>query len=153
MQRSALGINGPALRPGKFILPNGGFGSAVTIQHTQPGKGGAYLQVELRNLETGSKLNERFRASENVEKVRLEQRRHQFLFSSDDRFTFMDSETYDQVELNGALLGEAVSYLQDGMEVRIERYEGKILVVALPDLVTLDVRETEPVGNGQTVAA
>ena len=98
-------INGNAIRPGNVVEHKGGLWRAVKIAHTQPGKGGAYLQVELRNLRDGSKLNERFRASENVEKIRLDQKDHQFLFGDGDSFTFMDVETYEQVELNGERRG------------------------------------------------
>ena len=83
-------INGNAIRPGNVVEHKGGLWVAVKIQHTQPGKGGAYLQVELKNLRDGTKLNERFRASESVEKVRLEQKTHQFLFADGDMYTFMD---------------------------------------------------------------
>jgi elongation factor P len=109
--------------------------------------------VELRNLRDGSKLNERFRASENVEKIRLDQKAHQFLFGDGDSFTFMDSETYDQVALNSDQMGEQAAYLQDGMTVTIESYEGAVIGVALPEHVVLEVVETEPVLKGQTAAA
>ncbi|MDP6829741.1 MAG: elongation factor P [Alphaproteobacteria bacterium] len=146
-------INGNAIRPGNVVEHKGGLWRAVKIAHTQPGKGGAYLQVELRNLRDGSKLNERFRASENVEKVRLDQKEHQFLFGDGDSFTFMDSETYDQVALNSDQMGEQAAYLQDGMTVTIESYEGAVIGVALPEHVVLEVVETEPVLKGQTAAA
>ncbi len=146
-------INGNAIRPGNVVEHKGGLWRAVKIAHTQPGKGGAYLQVELRNLRDGSKLNERFRASENVEKVRLDQKEHQFLFGDGDSFTFMDAETYEQVELNVDQLGDQTGYLQDGMIVSIESYEGSVIGVSLPEHVTLEVLETEPVLKGQTAAA
>ncbi len=146
-------INGNAIRPGNVVEHKGGLWRAVKIAHTQPGKGGAYLQVELRNLLDGSKLNERFRASENVEKVRLDQKDHQFLFGDGDSFTFMDTETYDQIALNADQLGEQAAYLQDGMTVSIESHEGVVIGVALPEHVTLEVMDTEPVLKGQTAAA
>ncbi|HJM92830.1 MAG: elongation factor P [Alphaproteobacteria bacterium] len=146
-------INGNAIRPGNVVEHKGGLWRAVKIAHTQPGKGGAYLQVELRNLLDGSKLNERFRASENVEKVRLDQKDHQFLFGDGDSFTFMDTKTYDQIALNADQLGEQAAYLQDGMTVSIESHEGAVIGVALPEHVTLEVMDTEPVLKGQTAAA
>ncbi len=146
-------INGNAIRPGNVVEHKGGLWRAVKIAHTQPGKGGAYLQVELRNLRDGSKLNERFRASENVEKIRLDQREHQFLFGDGDSYTFMDTESYEQVEMNADQLGDQSAYLQDGMAVSIESHEGSILDVSLPEHVTLEVTETEPVLKGQTAAA
>ena len=146
-------INGNAIRPGNVVEHKGGLWRAVKIAHTQPGKGGAYLQVELRNLRDGSKLNERFRASENVEKIRLDQTEHQFLFGDGDSYTFMDTESYEQVEMNADQLGDQAAYLQDGMAVSIESHEGSILDVSLPEHVTLEVTETEPVLKGQTAAA
>lgn len=146
-------INGNAIRPGNIIEHNGELWSAVKTQHTQPGKGGAYLQVELKNLRTGSKLNERFRASEDVERVRLEQRGHQFLYQNDDMYTFMDNENFEQIDLNTELLGEGVAFLQEGMEVMVETFEGVALRVTLPDTVTLEITETAPALKGQTAAA
>ncbi|WP_417317352.1 elongation factor P [Emcibacter sp.] len=146
-------IDGNSIRPGNVIEHQGGLWVAVKIQHTQPGKGGAYLQVELKNLKDGRKLNERFRSSEKVERVRLEQKDHTFLFEADDMYTFMDTETYEQVEISGELIGDQKVYLQDGMEVVIESYEGAPLGVQLPQTVELEVAETEPVVKGQTAAS
>ncbi len=145
-------INGNAIRPGNVIEHKGGLWRAVKIQHTQPGKGGAYLQVELRNLRNGSKLNERFRASENVERARLDQKDHQYLFDDGQTYTFMDMESYEQIELSAEALGDQAIYLQEGMTIVIESFEGDPLGVELPDQVTLEVTETEPVVKGQTAA-
>ncbi len=91
----------------------------MKIQHTQPGKGGAYMQVELKNVIDGRKTNVRFRSSETVERVRLDTKDFQFLYAEDDQLTFMDKVTYDQVQLPRDLLGEAAEFLQDGMDVLI----------------------------------
>ena len=146
-------INGNAIRPGNVIEHREGLWRAVKVQHTQPGKGGAYMQVELRNLRDGSKLNERFRASESVERVRLDQRAHQYLYGDGESFTFMDNETYEQIDLNAELIGEQRVYLREGMTVTIESFEGTPLGVTLPEQVTLEVTETEPVVKGQTAAS
>ncbi len=146
-------INGNEIRPGNVIEHKDGLWVAVKIQHTQPGKGGAYLQVELKNLRDGSKLNQRFRSSESIERVRLDQRPHQFLFLDGDQYTFMDCATFDQVSINGSLIGDAAVFVQDGMTVTVESYEGATLGVALPDTVEIEVTETEPVVKGQTAAA
>ena len=146
-------INGNAIRPGNVIEHKGGLWRAVKIRHTQPGKGGAYAQVELKNLRDGTKLNERFRSSEDVEKVRLDQKPHQFLFSDGDMLTFMDTDTYEQVSIPADLMGEDAAYLQDGMEVMIDSYEGSVIGVTLPESVVLEVTETEPVVKGQTAAS
>ncbi len=146
-------INGNAIRPGNVIEHKDSLWVAVKIQHTQPGKGGAYLQVELKNLRDGSKLNERFRSSETVERVRLDQKEHQFLFADGDMLTFMDSESYEQVLLNADIVADQLPFLQDGMAVMIESYEGSPLRVELPETVTLAVTETEPTVKGQTAAS
>ena len=146
-------INGNAIRPGNVIEHRGSLWRAVRIQHTQPGKGGAYLQVELKNLIDNTKLNERFRSSESVEKVRLEQKDYQFLYEDGDMLCLMDNETYEQINVGKDLAGDAAVYLQDGMTVTVESYEDKPLAVILPEHVTLEVVETEPTVKGQTAAA
>lgn len=146
-------INGNEIRPGNVIEHQDGLWRAVKTEHVKPGKGPAYLQVELKNLRDGRKLNERFRSSETVERVRLEQKDYQYLFEADGKYTFMDTETYDQVEIEAALLGDSAVFLQDGMQVQVETYEGSALGVILPEQVTLEVADTEPVVKGQTAAS
>ncbi len=146
-------INGNEIRPGNVIQHNGGLWVAVKTQHVKPGKGGAFAQVELKNLVDGTKLNERFRSSETVERVRLEQKEYQYLYADGDMLTFMDTENYEQIELASEFVGERAAFLQDGMTVTVESYEGKPLGVALPDQVTLEVTETEPTVKGQTASA
>ena len=146
-------INGNAIRPGNVIEHKGRLWRAVKIQHTQPGKGGAYLQVELKDIRGGTKLNERFRASEDVDRVRLDQRDYQYLFADGEMFTFMDQETYDQVTLNGDLVGEPARFLQDGMVVTIESYEGDPISVMLPESVAMEIVEADPVVKGQTASS
>ena len=147
-------INGNAIRPGNIVEHQGRLWRAVKIQHTQPGKGGAYLQVELKDIRDGTKLNERFRSSETVERVQLDQKQHQFLFSDGDMHTFMDAETYEQIALAEELMGEEqIAFLQDGMEVIIESFEGEPISVQLPDTVILEVVEADAVVKGQTASS
>ena len=145
-------INGNAIKIGNVIEHKGGLWRAVKTEHTQPGKGGAYLQVELKNLKDGSKLNERFRASENVERVRLEQRPYQYLYGDDNMLTFMNMEDFEQIDINVDLVGDQAVYLQDGMVVEIEFNDAEPLGVQVPEKVTLEVADTEPVVKGQTAA-
>ena len=145
-------INGNEIKPGNVIEHNGSVYRAVKTMSVKPGKGGAFNQVELRNLFNGSKLNERFRSSETVEKVRLEQKDFQFLFADDDAFTFMDLESFEQIAIQRDFIGDDGAYLQDGMTVTIEFYGEKPIGVAMPDQVTVSVLETEPVVKGQTAA-
>jgi len=147
-------IDGNAVRPGNIIEHQGRLWRAVKIQHTQPGKGGAYLQVELKALRDGTKLNERFRSSEKVEKVRLDQKEYQFLFEDSGMYTFMDNESYEQISVDGEMIGEdQVAYLADGMQVQIESYEGELIAVQLPDSVVLEITEADGVVKGQTASS
>jgi len=146
-------INGNEIRPGNVIEHKGGLWTAVKTQAVKPGKGPAYAQVELKNAIDGTKLNERFRSSETVERVRLEQKDYQFLFADGDMLTFMDSDTYDQIQIPRDLLEERAAFLQDGMKVTVESHEGRPIGVAIPDQVTLEVVEAEPVVKGQTAAS
>lgn len=145
-------INGNEIRPGYVLEHNGGLWSAVKVDHVKPGKGGAFAQVELRNLRNGSKLNERFRSADKVERARLEQKDQQFLYENDGMLVFMDTETYEQVELPAEILGDRRAFLQDGMTVVVEFHEAEALSASLPQKVTCKVVETEPVVKGQTAA-
>ena len=145
-------INGNEIRPGNILEHNDGLWVAVKVDHVKPGKGGAFAQVELRNLRNGSKLNERFRSADKVERVRLEQKDQQFLYETDGMLVFMDNETFEQIELPAEILGDRRPFLQDGMTIQIEYYESEALSATLPQKVTCVVAETEPVVKGQTAA-
>ena len=145
-------ISGNEIRPGNVLEHEGGLWAAVKVDHVKPGKGGAFAQVELRNLRTGSKLNERFRSSDKVQRVRLEQKDQQFLYEDSDMLIFMDTENYEQVQLSADLLGERRPLLQDGMTIVVEFYEEEALNAKLPQKVVCNVVETEPVVKGQTAA-
>lgn len=146
-------INGNEIRPGNVIQHNGGLWAAVKTNAVKPGKGGAFNQVELKNLIDGTKLNERFRANETVERVRLEQKDFQYLYAQDDMLVFMDTESYEQLELQSEFVGDRSAFLQDGMMVTVELFEEKAIGVRLPDQVTLEIAEADPVVKGQTAAS
>ena len=146
-------INGNEIKPGNVIEHKGGLWVAVKAHAVKPGKGGAFNQVELKNLLDGTKLNERFRASETVERARLEQKDFQFLYADGDMLTFMDLESYEQIQLAEDFIGDRAAFLQDGMTVVVESHEGRPIGVSLPDQVTLEVVEAEPVVKGQTAAS
>ncbi len=145
-------INGNEIRPGNVLEHNGGLWAAVKVDHVKPGKGGAFAQVEMKNLRNGSKLNERFRSADKVERVRLEQKDMQFLYETEGMLVFMDTETYDQVELEADILGERRPFLQDGMTILVEFHESEALNATLPQKVTCKISETEPIVKGQTAA-
>jgi elongation factor P len=146
-------ISGVEIRPGNIIEYEGGIWRAVKIQHTQPGKGGAYMQVELKNLRDGRKNNVRFRSAETVERIRLDQKDFQYLYAEGDNLVFMDKDTYEQVTLPTDLLGDAAAFLQDGMDVTMEMYEEEALSVALPDQIEATIVEADAVVKGQTASS
>lgn len=145
-------INGNEIRPGNVIMHQDRLWVAVKVDHVKPGKGGAYAQVELKAIQGTTKLNERFRSAETVERVTLEQRDFQFLYAQGEQLVFMNTESYEQIELETDFVGERAAFLQDGMMVTVEMYEETPLGIQLPAQVTLEVTDTEPVVKGQTAA-
>ena len=143
-------INGNEIRPGNVIQHQDSLWAAVKVQHVKPGKGGAFAQVELKNLLDGRKLNERFRSADTVERVRLEQKDFQFLYAEGDMLVFMDADTYEQIELQTDFVGDRAAFLQDGMMVTLEMHEGRAIGITLPQQVTLEIVEADAVVKGQT---
>jgi elongation factor P len=125
----------------------------VKIQHTQPGKGGAYMQVEMKNLIDGRKNNVRFRSAETVERVRLDTKDFQYLYAEGDMLVFMDKDTYEQVHLPRDLIGEPAAFLQDGMDVVMELHEERPISVQLPDQIEAVIVEADAVVKGQTASS
>ena len=146
-------INGNAIKPGNIIEHQKMQWRAIKCMAVKPGKGGAFNQVELKNLKTGSKLNERFRANEVVERLTIDTRSYQYLFSTDDMLTFMDIESYEQIELPVSLVGDQKAFLQDGMQVTLEIVDDKPIGIDLPEQVVHEVIETESVVKGQTASS
>jgi elongation factor P len=146
-------INGNEIRPGYVLEHKDRLWMAVKAEHVKPGKGPAYQQVELKDLIDGTKLNERFRAAETVERVRLEERQYQFLYDDGDQLNLMDQETFEQVTLGKDLLGETLPFLQEGMVLTVQTYEGRPLMARLPETAVLEVVQADPVVKGQTAAA
>jgi len=145
-------ITGNEIRPGTLLDYDGGLWIAVKTQKVKPGKGGAYNQVELKNVVSGTKLNQRFRSDETVDEVYLEKKDFQFLYASGDTLTFMDMESYDQIELAADFVGDQAAFLQDGMKTLVQLYEGRPIGISLPVQVTLTVAEADPVLKGGTAA-
>ncbi|MXO85155.1 elongation factor P [Altererythrobacter aurantiacus] len=146
-------ISGVDIRPGNIIEYENGIWKVAKIQHTQPGKGGAYMQVEMKNLVDGRKTNVRYRSADTVEKVRLDTKEFQYLYAEGDMLVFMDQETYEQIELPSDLLGDAAAFLDDGMQVTLEMHEEKPISVALPEQVEATIVEADAVVKGQTASS
>src|SRR6478736_2159969 len=145
-------ITGNEISPGTLINFDGGLWIAVKTQKVKPGKGGAYNQVELKNVTTGTKLNQRFRSDEAVDEAYLDKKDFQYLYTSGDMLTFMDMENYEQIELASDFVGDQAQFLQDGMKTLVQLYENKPIGIKLPVQVTLTIAEADPVLKGGTAA-
>ncbi len=128
-------ISGVDIRPGNILEYEGGIWKVAKIQHTQPGKGGAFMQVEMKNLIDGRKTNVRFRSADTVEKVRLDTKDFQYLYAEGDSLVFMDKDSYEQINIDRDVIGDAADFLQDGMDVMLELWEERPISVELPDQV------------------
>ena len=146
-------VIGNAVKPGNVVDFDGVLWLAVKAVAVKPGKGGAFNQVELKNISDGRKLNHRFRADETVEIARLEQIEHQYLYLEGDAHIFMNVSTYDQVSLSNNFIGEQSAFLQPNMMVNIEMHEEKPITITLPKHITLEIIEADPVVKGQTAAS
>ena len=144
-------VNANTLRPGNVLDHNGKLCVVTKYEIMQPGKGASVIQIEMKDIRSGNKDNVRFRTQETVERVRLDQTEHQYLYNDgNDVYTFMNAESYEQVEISGDIIGEPKAFLQDGMTVSVETFEGEPLGVELPDSVIMEIVEAEPVVKGQT---
>jgi len=153
IEANNLKVNGNTIKPGNVIEHKNGLWVAVKTSHVKPGKGGAFAQIELRNLKDGTKLNERFRSSENIERVILEEVPHVFLYKENNNLVFMNNNTFDQINIDENMIGEQSSFLQDGMMVMINIYNEEPVSVNMPDSCVLEVIETEAVIKGQTASS
>lgn len=146
-------INGNTIRPGNILEVEGKLWVVLKTQHTQPGKGGAYMQVEMKTIIGGTKTNVRYRSDEKVERVFLDQLPYQYLYTEGDDLVFMDQETFEQINLGKDFIGDAVNFIKEGMIVDVSSYEGKPISIDLPETVILEITEADPVVKGQTASS
>ena len=146
-------VNGNNLKSGMIINHKGEMWKVITTQSVKPGKGGAFAQVEMRNLKDSSKLNERFRSSEVVERLYVENKSFQYSYNDGDTYHFMDTNTYEQISLDKAIISELDIFIQDNMIVTIEFIENHPVSIKLPEHITEEVTDTEAVIKGQTAAS
>ena len=146
-------INAIDIKPGNVLEHQGRLWLVLKRELIQPGKGGAFAQVEMRDLKTGTKTNERYRTQETVERVSLDEKEMQFLYFDGDHATFMDNDTYEQLTVDRALIGEPADFLRDGMICTIQLYEGAPMSVTLPPTVVMTVVEADAVVRGQTASS
>ena len=135
-------INSNSIRPGNFIKHKGEIYLSLKTQHTQPGKGGAYIQTELRNIRNGIKINERFRSNQSVEKIIINKKTAQFLFNNKEKYIFMDNENFEQISIPKALIGKKNIYLQNNTNVTINIYKENIISINIPESITIQIKST-----------
>ncbi|MBV9825923.1 MAG: elongation factor P [Alphaproteobacteria bacterium] len=146
-------INAIELKPGNVLEHQNKLWLVLKRDIVQPGKGGAFTVLDIRDLRTGNKATERFRTQEAVERVRLDEKEMQFLYMEGDQATLMDNENYEQVTVPRDLIGEPADFLQDGMVCTVQLYEGTPLSVEIPGSVVMEIIEADPVVRGQTASS
>ena len=146
-------ILGNEIKPGMIIELNNELWSVLKTQHVKPGKGGAFNQVELKCIKKGTKLNERFRSSDNVERAILDEKKFNFLYEDENNCHFMDQTNFEQIAINKSLLGEKNKLLKENMAVNVHFYEDQALSVDLPTSVELTIESTDAAIKGQTASS
>lgn len=145
-------IQGNAIRPGMVLNYKDKLVVVTRIEHRTPGNLRAFNQVEMQDIASGTKYNERFSATEMVERVRLEQKNFQYLYEEGEALIFMDSESFEQIPISREMIGEQIDFLEPNMTVEVESHEGRPIGVTLPETVTMAIKETEPTVKGQTAS-
>jgi elongation factor P len=141
------------IRAGQVIEHDGRRWTVLKQQIITPGKGGAFIQVEMRDMKTGNKTNERWRTADTVERLMTDNKEFTYSYTDGDNLVLMDPETFDQTVVPSAILGDQVAYLQDNMKVELDLVEGEPVGMHLPATVMLTVEEADPVVKGQTAAS
>ena len=146
-------ILGNEIKTGMIIEHKNDLWTVLKTQHVKPGKGGAFNQVELKGVKKSTKLNERFRSSDTVERVILEDNKFNFLYEDENKCHFMDPKNFEQIQINKSLLGEKSKLLKENMEVNVQFYEDTPLTVDLPTSVELKIKNTDAAIKGQTASS
>ena len=146
-------INAGEIRVGMLLEYKNDLWQVLKTQHVKPGKGGAFAQVEMKSLEKNTKLNERFRSSESVEKASLDETKFNYLYGDETDYYFMDPKSYEQINIKKETIGEKGKMLTENLEVSISFYNEKPLTVELPNQVTCTIDTTDVALKGQTVSS
>ena len=142
------------IRKGTILNHKNKLWAVLDTKTSQPGKGGSVVTVTMRDLDSGNKTNVRYSTQESVESVRIESHQYQFLFKDGDDYTFMNNETYEQISISAELIGEtALPFLQDGMTVTMQMNDTTPIAVELPETITMEITEADPVVKGQTASS
>ncbi len=146
-------ILGNEIKPGMIIEHKNDLWSVLKTQHVKPGKGGAFNQVELKSVKKGTKLNERFRSSDSVERAILDDKKFNFLYEDENNCHFMDQTNFEQIQINKSLLGDRNKLLKENMEVNVQFHDDQALSVELPSSVELKIETTDAAIKGQTASS
>jgi len=146
-------ILGNEIKPGMIIEHKNDLWSVLKAQHVKPGKGGAFNQVELKSVKKGTKLNQRFRSSDTVERAILDDKKFIFLYEDENNCHFMDLTTFEQIQINKSLLGEKSKLLKENMEVNVQFHDDQPLLIDLPVSVELNIENTDAAIKGQTASS
>jgi len=146
-------ILGNEIKSGMIIEHKDDLWSVLKTQHVKPGKGGAFNQVELKGIKKGTKLNERFRSSDTVERAILDEKKFSFLYEDENNCHFMDQTNFEQIQINKKLIGEKSKLLKENMEVNLQFHEDEPLSVDLPSSVELKIETTDAAIKGQTASS
>jgi elongation factor P len=141
------------IRAGQVIEHDGRRWTVLKQQIITPGKGGAFIQVEMRDLKTGNKTNERWRTADTVERLMTDNRDYTYSYTDGENLVLMDPETFEQTMVPVTILGEQAPFLQDNMQVEVDLVEGDVVGIHLPASVVLEVVEADPVVKGQTATS
>ena len=142
-----------SIRKGNVIEQDGKLYVVVSAENIHPGKGTPVSQIEMRRISDGVKISERYKTTDQVEKATIEERNYTYLYEDGDGYHFMNPETYDQVQVSKDVVGDAAAYLQESMTVKLSMHDTNPVSIALPQRVTLEVVDTEPMTKGQTASS
>ena len=146
-------INAGEIRVGMLLEYKNDLWQVLKTQHVKPGKGGAFAQVEMKSINKNTKLNERFRSSENVEKASLDETNFNYLYDDEQNYFFMDPKTFEQTEIKKDIVGEKGKLLTENLEVKISFYNEKPISVDLPNQIQCKIETTDAALKGQTVSS
>ena len=146
-------INAGEIRVGMLLEYKSDLWQVLKTQHVKPGKGGAFAQVEMKSLEKNTKLNERFRSSETVEKASLDETDFNYLYEDENNYFFMNPKTYDQIEIKKEIVGERGKLMTENLEVSVSFYNDNPISVELPNQVICKIETTDVALKGQTVSS
>ena len=146
-------ISGNEIKTGMIIEHNNDLWEVLKTQHVKPGKGGAFAQVEMKSVNKNTKLNERFRSSENVEKASLEETTFNFLYSDENNYFFIEPKTFEQIEINKDIIGEKGKLLTENLKVSVSFYNKNPITIELPNQVQCEIETTDVALKGQTVSS